>query len=111
MISPRPLPQPQSGEFDGIVGAPVDGSEEARLDVLYSIQHSTSLDRARLSGRLRHEILERCSAREESQFFSADTPVVTDLQFPAVPSIYTSWLPKVSRFSFDVGRALDAQMQ
>jgi hypothetical protein len=67
----RPNPLSESGEFDGIVSTLVDGSEEARLDLLHYIQRSTSLDRRGLSGRLRREIGERFSAREEGRFFSA----------------------------------------
>lgn len=35
-------------------------------------------------------------------------PVVTDTGFPDAPAVYLEWLPRVSRFSFDVGRAVQA---
>jgi hypothetical protein len=35
-------------------------------------------------------------------------PIVSDPAFPSAPDLLRDWLPRVSRFSFDVGRAIEA---
>jgi hypothetical protein len=34
--------------------------------------------------------------------------IVSDANFPETPDLYMEWIPRVSRFSFDVGRMLES---
>jgi hypothetical protein len=34
-------------------------------------------------------------------------PIVTEAQFPRAPELFNHWIPRVARFSFDVGRAVE----
>jgi hypothetical protein len=38
-------------------------------------------------------------------------PIVSDPGFPRAPELYSEWIPRVSRFSFDVGRAVESMRQ
>ena len=36
-------------------------------------------------------------------------PIVSDPLFPSDPEVYLDWIPRVSRFSFEAGRAIRRQ--
>jgi len=48
------------------------------------------------------------STEELSVLHEKIRPIVGDAAFPASADLIREWLPRVSRFSFDVGRAVEA---
>jgi hypothetical protein len=52
--------------------------------------------------------LEGLGGKEFADLKEDIRPIVTDAGFPGGADVYLEWLPRVSRFSFEVGRAVHA---